>query len=316
MSKFRASSLAYVRLQVPDLDKETEFLTHFGLIATEREDGKQYLRPTDPAPYCYVVEQGPQRFLGCAFHANSRDELLAISKENGLPVVRINAPGGGERVRLKEPNGYDVDIVYGIEPAPPIEVRRQRINTGDEPLARSKNELYRLPRGKPTPVKRLAHVVFGSPKVDETVSWFVDKLGMIVSDNLRGGPNKEVYVGSFIRLDEGEKATDHHTVFVLNFHTAGLQHISFEVPDMDAVLHDHDYLAALGKYEHLWGVGRHFLGSQVFDYWADPFGYPHEHWADTDRLTAAIPANEWAAHEAMISQWGSHPPEAFKRAVP
>jgi len=315
MRNFKASTLAYVRLQVPDLDKETEFLTNFGLIATTREGGKQYLRPTDPVPYCYVVEQGPQRFLGCAFNANSRDELLALSKEHGVPVVRIDAPGGGERVRLKEPNGYDVDVVFGIEPSAPIEIKRQKLNTGAEPLAR-KNELYRLQSGKPTPVKRLAHVVFGSPRVNDTVGWFVEKLGMIVSDNLRGGPNKDVYVGSFIRLDEGEKATDHHTVFVLNFHTAGLQHISFEVPDMDAVLHDHHYLAGLGAYEHLWGVGRHFLGSQVFDYWADPYGYAHEHWADTDRLTADIPTKEWAAHEAMISQWGSHPPEAFKKAVP
>ena len=34
----------------------------------------------------------------------------------------------------------------------------------------------------------------------------------------------------------------------------------------------------------MWGIGRHLLGSQVYDYWADPWGRVHEHWADTDRL--------------------------------
>ena len=31
-------------------------------------------------------------------------------------------------------------------------------------------------------------------------------------------------------------------------------------------------LAARG-YPHAWGVGRHILGSQIFDYWRDPFGH-------------------------------------------
>ena len=62
--------------------------------------------------------------------------------------------------------------------------------------------------------------------------------------------------------------------------------MSFEVPDVDAVFMDHEYLTRLGKYEHMWGVGRHLLGSQVYDYWCDPYGRVHEQWADTDRLNA------------------------------
>jgi len=64
VSQVKVSQLAYVRLQVPDLDKQTEFLTNFGLVSTQRVGGKQYLRPTDPVPYCYVVAEGPQGFLG------------------------------------------------------------------------------------------------------------------------------------------------------------------------------------------------------------------------------------------------------------
>jgi hypothetical protein len=71
----------------------------------------------------------------------------------------------------------------------------------------------------------------------------------------------------------------------------------------------------LGKYEHMWGVGRHLLGSQVYDYWADPWGRVHERWADTDRLNARSGSNLLAAEEALVSQWGENPPERFIRHV-
>jgi hypothetical protein len=78
---------------------------------------------------------------------------------------------------------------------------------------------------------------------------------------------------------------------------------------------DHEYLTRLGKYEHMWGVGRHLLGSQVYDYWCDPWGRVHERWADTDRLNARSATNLLSAHEALVSQWGEDPPEKFIRHV-
>ena len=67
----------------------------------------------------------------------------------------------------------------------------------------------------------------------------------------------------------------------------------------------------LGKYEHMWGIGRHLLGSQVYDYWADPWGRVHEHWADSDRLNVKNGSNLLSAEEALVSQWGEPPPEKF-----
>ena len=54
----------------------------------------------------------------------------------------------------------------------------------------------------------------------------------------------------------------------------------------------------------MWGVGRHLLGSQVYDYWSDPWGRVHERWADTDRLNARTPGNLLSAEESLVSQWG------------
>ena len=59
----------------------------------------------------------------------------------------------------------------------------------------------------------------------------------------------------------------------------------------------------------MWGLGRHYLGSQVYDYWADPWGRIHEHWADSDRLNKHNTSNLVPVHEALDSQWGGPAPE-------
>ncbi len=314
MSIIKASELAYCRLQLPDLDLAEQFLVDFGLLPVAREDGKRYFRGSDPVHYCYVVEEGPEHFLGFAFQAKSHADLESLAAAQGLPVEAIDGPGGGWRVRLKEPNGYDVDVVFGIESLEPIPVVRQVMNTGSQPLQRA-GELFRLDRSGPTTVRRLAHVVIGSPQAQATTDWFHDTLGMITSDAVVAGPNKTL-IGSFMRVDNGDEYVDHHAFFVVAFGSVGLQHLSFEVTDVDAVMADHHYLKGLNRYEHLWGVGRHLLGSQIFDYWSDPFGYFHEHWCDSDRLNASIPTHISDARESMITQWGEDAPERFKTAKP
>jgi catechol 2,3-dioxygenase-like lactoylglutathione lyase family enzyme len=302
--------LAYCRRQVPDLARAQQFLTDFGLRHVATVAGLIYFRATDASAYCYVIEEGPAKFLGFAFHARARADLDLLAQVHGKSVEAINAPGGGWRVRLKEPNGYDVDVVFGVAASPAIEITRQPTNTASEPLRRV-GELYRLKRGEITPVKRLAHIVLGTPRVRETTAWFHSTLGMLSSDEVIAGPDKTA-VGAFIRINSGEEYVDHHTIFVIRGVTPGLHHISFECQDLDAVLADHHLLKSLGRYEHVWGIGRHLLGSQVFDYWEDPFGYPHEHWADSDRVNASAVTKVWEAREGMITQWGEEAPERFR----
>ncbi len=313
MAVISVSDLTYCRFRLPDLDRAEQFLIDFGLVAAAMQDDRRFYRGSDPTHYCYVVEHGQERFLGCGFHAKSAGDLQLLSEATGAPIEEIDAPGGGTRVRLTEPNGTDVDVVWGIASAPPIAIARQPYNSGTAPLVR-KGELYRLPPGGVTPVKRLAHVVLGTPQVIETIEWFKSTLGLMSSDDIVAGPAK-TQIGAFMRVDSGDEYVDHHQIFIIAAPTAGLQHVSFEVQDIDAVFADHHYLKSLGRYDHLWGVGRHLLGSQVFDYWSDPFGYPHEHWADSDRLNASTATNQWDVHDGLTNQWGEPPPERFRTAV-
>ena len=223
-------------------------------------------------------------------------------------IEHIDEPGGGKRVRLTEPNGYQIEVVHGIAPAAPIPLHRQKLNTGQDPLLRA-GELMRLPKG-PSHVKRIGHGVLMTPKFGETVAWFRDALGFVCSDDVYAGEQTNL-IGSFNRCDRGDTYVDHHVLFCLNHEKTGLNHLSFEVQDIDDVAVGHDYLAQFGKYEHMWGIGRHVLGSQVYDYWADPWGRVHEHWADSDRLNLANGSNLVPAEEALTSQWGEAPPEKF-----
>ena len=305
----KVTDLAYGRLQSPSLDEAEEFLVHFGMVRSERTPNALYMRGTDPAHHLHVTHLGPSKFIGLAFYVESEDDLKKFAKAPGASgIEHLDEPGGGKRVRLTEPNGYQIEVVHGIAALPAIETRRQKLNTGEAPLSRA-GELMRLPKG-PSHVKRIGHGVLMTPKFHETVSWFREMLGFVCSDDVYAG-EKNNLIGSFNRCDRGDAYVDHHVFFCLNHAKTGLNHLSFEVPDIDDVAMGHDYLAQFGKYEHMWGIGRHVLGSQVYDYWADPWGRVHEHWADSDRLNLANGSNLVPAEEALTSQWGEAPPEKF-----
>ncbi len=313
MSGIKVREIAYIRLRSPDLDVQEEFLAHFGLIRVERTDNILYMRGTDPHTYLHVTERGEPKVLGIAWTAASEADLHLLAQDPEASAIEdLIAPGGGKRVRLTDPNGYVVEVVHGIAAAEAIVVDARHTNNGHMPLNRA-GTLMRL-KPQPSAVKRIAHGVIFTPKFAETLAWYRDKLGFVGSDDLYAGEPGNV-IGSFNRCDVGDEYVDHHTFFTMKAGKAGLNHVSFEVHDIDDVFMGHQYLDRLHKYNHVWGIGRHLLGSQVFDYWEDPWGRVHEHWADSDRLNAANGSNLLELEEGLLSQWGEEPPERFKGYV-
>ena len=110
-------------------------------------------------------------------------------------------------------------------------------------------------------------------------------------------------IGSFNRLDRGETYVDHHVFFCIQGKKTGLNHLAYEVQDVDDVMIGHNHLKTKG-YAHVWGVGRHQLGSHIYDRsWQDPWGRVHEHWTDTDTLNAhALPGLHGV--DALNGPWG------------
>jgi len=305
----KVEDIAFGRLQSPDLDEAEEFLTNFGMVRSERTDDTLYMRGTDPAPYIHVTHKGDAKFIGLAFRAASEADLEKVTKVEGASGIEdLDGPGGGKRVRLTEPNGFQIEIVWGMADLEEIPVPRFGINTAAARDSRL-GELTRIQRG-PSHVKRLGHAVIMTPDVDGGTKWFRETLGLVPSDEVYAG-EKDNIIATFNRVDGGEKFVDHHTFLCIKGEVPGLNHMAFEVHDIDDVFMGNAHLKKLGKYDHVWGLGRHVLGSQVYDYWQDPWGRVHEHWTDSDRLNNKNPPTLISAEEGLDSQWGEPVPERF-----
>ena len=299
----RVSDLAFPRFQAPDLDRMEAFLTDFGMRRAARSEAALYMRGTDRQHHVHVTHRGEAAFLGLAFQAASRADLGTLADAVGGAVEALDEPGGGEVVRLRDPDGRRIDVVHGIAALEPLALRAHPpLNTGG---ARPRvGTLQRVDPG-PSQVKRCGHAALKTADLDALWRWYQRHLGLLISDDMYieepGQP-----LGRFARCDRGDLPADHHTLLLLAMGEAKLGHVAWEVADFDDLMVGHDRLAAIGA-RHYWGIGRHILGGQIFDYWKDPLGFTVEHWTDSDLLDASAPAN---AHHLLAAgnQWGPPPP--------
>ena len=297
----KVEDVAYVRFAAPDLDAMERFLSDFGLVVNARQDDVLYARGTDPSPYLHVTEPGEPGFRGVAFAAASAEDLDAAAKLEGASAVeKIDAPGGGQRVRFTDPDGYAVEVVHGREQLAPLPV------CGAAPLNRGSDRqrlgsLQRL-EAAPARVKRLGHVVLRVADFRRSESWYKSRFGFLSSDEVYLGERDNV-ITAFLRCDRGAEYTDHHTLLCVGVGEVGFDHAAFEVEDIDALMVGHDQLAKAG-YQHHAGVGRHVLGSQVFDYWRDPWGHVVEHFTDGDLLNDQYETQLHDPGAALGTQWG------------
>jgi catechol 2,3-dioxygenase-like lactoylglutathione lyase family enzyme len=309
MPGIKVTDIAYGRLQTPDLGKAEEFLTDFGMVRVARTPSRLYMRGTDAAHHLHVTELGESRYVSTAFYAASEEDLDKVARVEGAsPVESIDEPGGGRRVRLTDPDGHGVEIIWGIEKLGPLPVQAAVLNDAANPLRRAGN-LQRPPRG-PAHVMRMGHVVLVTPNFDRMLAWYRSTLGFLCSDEVYREHEHNV-VGSFNRCDRGETYVDHHVFFCIRGESKGLNHFSFEVQDIDDVMIGHEALRSKG-YKHAWGIGRHKLGSQVYDYWCDPWGRVHEHWTDSDRINVNAERSLVVVGEGTAGPWGEQMPAWFR----
>src|SRR5207244_3130923 len=229
MPVIKAADLAYGRLRSPDLDKQEEFLTAFGMVRAGRTKNALYMRGTDEAHHLHVTELGEPKYVGIAFHAESLGDLETIARVQGASKIEdIDEPGGGKRVRLTDPDGYQVEVVYGMQMLDPIAVPRPAVNSGDNKYRR-KGELFRIERG-PSHIKRFGHFVIMSKNFDKTLGWYREMLGFRCSDEFYAGEKTNV-VGSFNRLDRGADYVDDNDFFCMRGEKRGLHPLFYEAPD-------------------------------------------------------------------------------------
>jgi catechol 2,3-dioxygenase-like lactoylglutathione lyase family enzyme len=267
------------------------------------------MRGADSHHHLHVTELGDPAFAGVALEAASVGDLEAMSRVPGAgPVEAIDEPGGGRRVTLHDPNGIRIDVVHGIERLAPLPLPEpRRVNTTDR-RARL-GERQHVARG-PAHVKRLGHFVLLVKDFRETEAFYRTHFGFRNSDEIFLGERDKV-LAAFMRLDRGDDYVDHHAFLAVGAGRVELNHVSFEVQDLDDLMTGHEHLEAKGHAHH-WGVGRHVLGSQIYDYWRDPFGNVLEHWTDGDLLNASSATGAVAiSGPGAESHWGPPSPSPF-----
>ena len=293
--------VAYGRLRAPDLDKMEKFLTDFGMARSARTETALYMRGTDSDHHIHITELGEPAFVGMGFNAASESDLEKISQVEGASEVEeTGEPGGGLRVRMTDPDGLQVDIVHGLESLPPIEVKdKYSFNSGSKRL-RYGDIVRSYPR--PSQVKRIGHVNWKNGNFPACREFYKSNFGFLTSDYL---VHEDESVGAeFLRCNLGHDYSDHHALLITDgYGKCELNHLAFEVEDWNDIQVGHTYLKDKG-YQHKYGIGRHILGSQLFDYWSDPWGQEHEHWTDGDLFNEDSPTGKFPMHTARDVQWG------------
>lgn len=309
MSLIKVDAVESIRFSAPDLSAMREFLIEFGLAdAAPSDDGVLRMRGTGDAQFIHETVQGQAGFVGVALRAASLADLETLARAEGVAIQPATGPGGGKMVALRDPDGYLVEVVAGRAPAAPLPSHATDAWNTMHAQARH-GEPKRLAAG-PAHVARLGHVVLGVSNTQATWDWWQSRFGLVMSDEVRA-PDGNL-AAAFIRLDRGAIPTDHHS---LNFASIpgrppAFHHVAFEVTDLDDLMVGHEHLKMQGR-QHDWGVGRHILGSQVFDYWKDPWGHRVEHWTDGDVFAADSPTGVHDLSILLGQQWGPDAPADF-----
>lgn len=304
MSIIRIEDISHVRFTAPDLAAMSTFLREFGLTPVDSDDGVLYARGAGGAPFVHATAKGEPGFAGLGLRASSTADLEILARHEGQGVQPLGAPGSGSVVRLTDPDGNLVEVVAGQTLAPPLPVAPEAPRNTAQTKTRLRQPV-RVSAGASN-VVRLGHAVLAVKDFRVSEAWYKSRFGFITSDEIEVAPGAAI--GAFLRCDLGESLTDHHTLFLLQSPQApAFMHAAFEVANLDDLMRGHAHLKAARRHA-TWGVGRHILGSQVFDYWQDPWGHELEHWTDGDLFTAADGSRKATLQDLLAVQWGAEHP--------
>ena len=265
--------LRSIELALPHGAEAAAFLTDiWGMAPAEVRGGTHYLRGSGSFPYLVALEESAEPHVRSTTFTCSLERLeelkASVTKAN-LPAspVTSNDPGNGHGIIVELAEGELLRFLTDTSEVAPIE-------------------------GKDLPVK-LTHVVFNATDAEATGHLIEEALRFRVSDRTKGMV--------FVRCNES-----HHSTAFARAGFSSLNHIAFEMADMDAVmrgigrLRDHGMAPA-------WGPGRHGPGANVFAYFIAPFGPVIEFSTAVEKVPDDYKAGapeDWTWPEGRIDQWG------------
>jgi catechol 2,3-dioxygenase-like lactoylglutathione lyase family enzyme len=280
-----------ITVGIPDVAAASAFYRDFGL--TETAPGR--FATLHGGEQLELVAASRRRLVRLVLGVDDPDDLGRIAAR--LAKQDVPAKPEGDRLRLIEPaTKLEVELhgaprlVQALEPALPQNGPGRHVRVNERSAAVGARDAVR-PR-------KLGHVVIGSSDAARTRRFFVDGIGFQVSDE--AGPIQ----AAFMRC-----STDHHNLLVQPAPIDFLHHTAWEVSDVDEIGQGAARLLTGHPERHVWGLGRHGLGSNFFWYLRDPAGNFVEYYSDLDVIEDD---QAWRAKAAP----GAHPLAAWGPPVP
>ena len=294
--------VAWLEFEKPDLLRAEAFARAFGFHTAQRGPDELHLRGTDAGAPCVILRRGQRtRFAGVAFRAADEVDVLRLADKSGAVARPLPEAIGGLSVDLFDPSGMAVHVVAGTCELSELPGQEPHSFNFGHDLRRS-NTTQR-PGRVPARVQRLGHLVLESSKYREALNWYLDNLGMIVSDFLFfPGQRARGPTMSFIRCDRGSMPTDHHTLAIALVPANRYIHSAYQVCDLDALAAGGEYLKDRG-YFRSWasaGISRAVRSSTIG-------AIPMASWSSTSPTATCSTNSEpgWAPFTASgLAQWG------------
>ena len=273
----KVRALRSVDLGFSDLDNALRFFTEvWNLTLAGENAGVHYLRGTCAFHHILTIRRLSQpvliRMVLDAADRATVDALHAQVLAYGLKTVdppgKLRQPHGDYGFGFKDPEGRNIAVVCGV---------RDHSDAADRP-------------DRP---RKLSHVNVNCGDSDATLACYRDALGFTLTDTTA-------------RLRFLSCNTDHHSMVLGFTGEPTLNHIAFEMPDLDSVMRGAGRMRDNGRAIE-WGPGRHGPGNNVFCYFLGPEDMPVELTAEMQQIDASHRAKtpeRWRWLPGRLDHWG------------
>ena len=244
-----------------------------------------------------LVGAPTRRVVELAVGADDPDDLARIARQ--LQPFGVPVEVTGDTLVTSDP-GTRVRIVVRVAPRLALPSVAAAVTNGPGRADRGTRRADAILRTERVRPRKLGHVVLGSTDFPTSQRLFIEGLGFKVSDTVEG-------LASFLRC-----SSDHHNLLVQAAPVPLLHHSSWQVADVDEIGRGAQSMLAADPSRHVWGLGRHHIGSNFFWYLKDPAGNFSEYYADMDCIVddQLWKPETWEGARGLYN-WGPPPPPSF-----
>jgi catechol-2,3-dioxygenase len=291
-------ALTSITLGVPDISEAAQYYEEFGLTPVPGDDEQRRVFATADGGEQLTIAYAPRRrLLEISIGADDSDDVDRIARN--LDRLDVISERTGGVLRVNDPNSA-LRVTVHVAPRITEKVAAQESTNGPGRPDRANGRAPAVEREGQVRPRKLGHVVVGSLDQEASQRFFTDGLGFKVSDRVPG-------LASFLRC-----STDHHNLLVQQAPLNFLHHTAWEVDDVDEVGRGASSMLEGHPERHIWGLGRHHIGSNFFWYLKDPAGNFSEYYSDLDCI---VDDQLWkpSVVEGMrgLYNWGPPPPPSF-----